>query len=560
MSLHPKFPKKVHPQTPKPPKGLPPSNSPNKQFPLVSTLSSLISKTLPPPLAKVSPIPLQKTLPHLSKETSFRTPPWAGSLPHTAGPLFEHQPFIVSWNIPDLVCNRCNISLDTSPFKGVATPAKVPGQFLSLFYTDRLGLYPHIDLASRKQFYGGIPQRGNLKASMNKARTDINYYIPSKTSRGLAVIDWEEWRPLWDRNWGTKRVYQTLSVAHVMQTNRSLTMQQATEKAKQQFQLAARSLMSAMLAMGRAMRPNYLWGFYLFPNCYNYGWLEPDYTGHCSKEVRRQNDELLWLWESSTALYPSVYLQASLADNPRATLMVRNRVQEALRVSTLPKRSGTAPVFVYMRPVFVDQNRRFLSQGDLVSTIGESAAVGASGAVLWGASADYDDQASCESLSSYLSSTLNPYVTNVTAAAQLCSDFLCQGNGRCIRKNYNSNHYLHLNPENFRIVYIQNRYLVLGKPTFADLKTLSRRFTCQCYKGLSCTPRTYTDSVCRGRHSSKLSIDLSVSPTYIYVFGAFDPQQDIGQHVLIQTETDPARQVEERDESHEVVRIVGVVP
>lgn len=31
-------------------------------------------------------------------------------------------------------------------------------------------------------------------------------------------------------------------------------------------------------------------------------------------------------------------------------------------------------------------------QGDLVSTIGESAALGVSGAVLWGASADYDDQ------------------------------------------------------------------------------------------------------------------------------------------------------------------------
>lgn len=67
--------------------------------------------------------------------------------------------------------------------------------------------------------------------------------------------------------------------------------------------------MSGMLAMGRAMRPSYFWGFYLFPNCYNYGWEEPDYTGRCSKEVRRQNDELLWLWESSTALYPSVYLQ-----------------------------------------------------------------------------------------------------------------------------------------------------------------------------------------------------------------------------------------------------------
>ncbi|AWO98026.1 putative hyaluronidase PH-20-like [Scophthalmus maximus] len=398
-----------------------------------------------------------------------------------------------SWNIPDLVCNRYNISLDTSPFKGVATPAKVPGQFLSLFYTDRLGLYPHVDVTRRKQFNGGIPQRGNLRTSMDKARADINYYIPSKTSQGLAVIDWEEWRPLWDRNWGTKRIYQTLSVAHVLQTNRSLTAQQATEKAKQQFQLAARSLMSGMLAMGRAMRPNYLWGFYLFPNCYNYGWLEPDYTGRCSKEVRGQNDELLWLWESSTALYPSAYLQASLADNPRAALMVRNRVQEALRVSTLPRRSGTAPVFVYTRPVFVDQNRRFLSQGDLVRTIGESAAVGASGAVMWGASADYDDQASCESLSSYLSSTLNPYVTNVSAAAQLCSHFLCRGNGRCVRKNYDSGHYLHLNPENFRVMRIQNHYLVLGRPTYADLKTLSRGFTCQCYKGLNCTSRTYSE-------------------------------------------------------------------
>ncbi|XP_062300212.1 hyaluronidase PH-20-like [Scomber scombrus] len=440
------------------------------------------------PTLKTPPAPPVATNSHQPQ-----LPPPPPPLPHTTGPLFENHPFIVSWNIPDRVCNRHNILLDTSPFKGVATPAKVPGQFLSLFYTDRLGLYPHVDLASKKQFNGGIPQGGNLKASLNKARSDINYYIPSKTSRGLAVIDWEEWRPLWDRNWGTKRVYQNVSVTRIMQANRSLTLQQAREKAKQQFQMAARNFMSGMLAVGRAMRPNYLWGFYLFPNCYNYGWEKPDYTGRCSKKVRRQNDELLWLWESSTALYPSVYLQFSLGDSVKAALMVRNRVQEALRVSASPRRTGTAPVFVYTRPVFVDRNRRFLSQGDLVSTIGESAAMGASGAVLWGASADYDDQTSCKALSSYLSSTLNPYITNVTAAAQLCSNFLCQGNGRCVRKNYNSSHYLQLNPENFKVIHVQNRYLVLGRPTFADLKTFSKRFTCQCYKGLNCTSRTYRE-------------------------------------------------------------------
>ncbi|XP_069013088.1 hyaluronidase PH-20-like [Embiotoca jacksoni] len=460
-----------------------------------TAFSSLTSETSPPALGKSPPIPLPKTLPSPPESTASHQPrvPLPSSLPHTTGPLFEHQPFIVTWNIPDLVCNRYNISLDTSPFKGVATPAKVPGQFLSLFYTDRLGLYPQVGLTSRKQFYGGIPQRANLKASLNKARVDINYYIPSKTTGGLAVIDWEEWRPLWDRNWGSKRIYQTLSVDHVMQTNGPLSAQQATEKAKQQFQEAARNLMSGMLTTGRAMRPNYLWGFYLFPNCYNYGWQESNYTGLCSEEVRRQNDELLWLWESSTALYPSVYLQTSLADSPKAALMVRNRVQEALRVSALPRWSTTAPVFAYTRPVFVDQNRRFLSQGDLVRTVGESAAVGASGAVLWGASADYDDQTSCEALSSYLTSTLNPYITNVTAAAQLCSNFLCRKNGRCVRKNYKSDHYLHLNPDNFRVMLIQKRYLVLGRPSLADLKTLSRRFSCQCYKGLSCTPRTYRE-------------------------------------------------------------------
>lgn len=69
--------------------------------------------------------------------------------------------------------------------------------------------------------------------------TSITLLIPSRTNRGLAVIDWEEWRPLWDRNWGTKRIYQTLSVAHVMQANLSLPVQQATVKAKQQFQVRA---------------------------------------------------------------------------------------------------------------------------------------------------------------------------------------------------------------------------------------------------------------------------------------------------------------------------------
>lgn len=128
-------------------------------------------------------------------------------------------------------------------------------------------------------------------------------------------------------------------------------------------------------------------------------------------------------------------------------------------------------------------------------------------------------QLSCEALSSYLTSTLNPYITNVTTAAQLCSDFLCRGNGRCVRKNYKSSHYLHLNPESFRVVNTQKHYFVLGSPSLADLKSLSRKFNCQCYKGLKCTPRTYKElakalmfSVKRGQYQnshtlSKVGLD-----------------------------------------------------
>lgn len=78
---------------------------------------------------------------------------------------------------------------------------------------------------------------------MEKFKSDFNffffYHFESliRTSRGLAVIDWEEWRPLWDRNWGSKRIYQTLSVKHILQTNRSITVQQATTEAKKQFQV-----------------------------------------------------------------------------------------------------------------------------------------------------------------------------------------------------------------------------------------------------------------------------------------------------------------------------------
>lgn len=105
-------------------------------------------------------------------------------------------------------------------------------------------------------------------------------------------------------------------------------------------------------------------------------------------------------------------------------------------------------------------------------------------------------QGQCESLSRYLKSTLNPYVANVTAAAMLCSEVLCRGRGRCTRKDYDSTHYLHLNPAHFTISQVEGRYVATGLPSAADVDALAKHFRCQCYAGQSCGAQpVYPDRV-----------------------------------------------------------------
>uniref|UniRef100_A0A3P8PWQ4 Hyaluronidase n=2 Tax=Astatotilapia calliptera TaxID=8154 RepID=A0A3P8PWQ4_ASTCA len=411
------------------------------------------------------------------------------ALPPTEPPLINNHSFVAIWNAPVEHCKRLHIPLDTAAFQSVTTPAAVPGQFLTIFYEDRLGHYPRADSVKHKLYSGGVPQNGNLTEHLARAQKQINHYISQDSSPGLAVIDWESWRPLWDQNWGSKRIYQKLSISRTLQMLPFLSLEQILKLAKKQFQRAGRHFMEKTISLGTGERPNRRWGFYLFPDCYNYGWNKLGYTGECSHKTHKQNNQMLWLWERSTALFPSVYLHQNLRNSPRAALFVRNRVLEALRVAALPKRPYVMPVYVYCRPLYRDQTKKFQTRRDLISTIGESAALGASGVIIWGGARDYNNKASCDALSKYLRSTLNPYIANVTAAAKLCSEVLCQGKGRCVRKSNNSRHYLHLNPTHFHIIRADRKYVAIGLPSAADLSAWAENFTCQCYAGRNCSPK-----------------------------------------------------------------------
>uniref|UniRef100_A0A8C8VQ10 Hyaluronidase n=1 Tax=Pelusios castaneus TaxID=367368 RepID=A0A8C8VQ10_9SAUR len=438
------------------------------------------------------------------------------SLNIRARPLLPNSPFLSIWNAPTELCTvKTGVQLDMRLFHWVGSTLKTSTeQSITIFYADRLGNYPYIDESTKEAFNGGIPQLSSMEHHLKKAKDDINFYMPSEEQVGLAVIDWENWRPLWIRNWGSKDIYRQESIEFVQQKDLSLTETQARTLAKTEFETAAKLLMLKSLKLGISTKPNYLWGYYLYPDCYNYDYNQNphNYTGSCLDVEIERNNELNWLWEESTALYPSVYLEMALRSSKNAPLFVRNRVQEAIRVSNVSNSTCPLPIFVYTPYLLYYSSLPVCFQNDLVNTIGESAALGVSGIVIWGDLNLTLSMNTCRTLDSYLRSTLNPYIINVTMAAKICSQALCKDSGACARKNWNSSDYLHLNPENFVIQLSKDgKYAIQGQPSFQDLQQFIEKFYCRCYAGYTCEPRVDINDI---HYINALVCSLGVEPSH----------------------------------------------
>ncbi|XP_004608464.1 hyaluronidase PH-20-like [Sorex araneus] len=436
---------------------------------------------------------------------------------YRAPPIISNTTYIPAWNAPSDVCAKLfNISLDLSfyPLKGNPQASAI-GQTVTLFYVEKLGIYPHIVTSTGKHKHGGIPQLGNISEHLDKAEKDILKYLP-KDELGLAVIDWEEWRPIWIRNWLDKIVYRNESINLVKRKNPLLSDKAAETQAKQEFEAAGKEFMLRTLELGQRLRPNNYWGFYLFPDCYNhnYGANRP-YTGACSDLEKQRNNELSWLWKASTALFPSIYLNTKLKKSPKAALFSRNRVNEAIRLSRVRDQKNPLPVFVYIRLVFTDNTTEFLSEIDLVNTIGETYALGASGVIIWGSFNLTRRQERCSMLHDYMKKTFNPYLINLTLAAKICSQALCQDQGFCTRKFWNSTDYLHLNSENFVIKFEScDKFIVFGQPSVQDLIQLSNNFDCSCFGNVSCRKNENITSIKKIRVciSEEVCISALINP------------------------------------------------
>uniref|UniRef100_A0A3B5QDV2 Hyaluronidase n=1 Tax=Xiphophorus maculatus TaxID=8083 RepID=A0A3B5QDV2_XIPMA len=401
----------------------------------------------------------------------------------TPWPLYSKKPLLLAWNVPTQECGPWHgVSFQLDQFQIVATPNEgFVRQNLTMFYHDRLGLYPYFEV-DETPVRGGLPQAASLSQHLSEMQKGVDKYIPNRDAVGLAVIDWEEWRPLWIRNWGSKDIYRKQSRELVRQKNPTWSEEQVGKVAQLEFEMSAKKFMLETLRRAKHLRPNTLWGFYLFPDCYNHDYLRSleGYTGRCPDVEVARNEQLKWLWTESTALFPSIYMGKVLRSSSLGRQFVRHRVREGMRLAS----SGdelARPVFVYTRPTYNDHPEQ-LTEFDLVSTIGESVALGAAGIIMWGDATHAKNKTTCSDLNAYLQGTLSQYLLNVSTAAELCSQTLCGSHGRCLRKRWDKDVYLHLNRLTHRIERRKGKLTVIGKLGDSDKVLLDKDFQCQWYK------------------------------------------------------------------------------
>ncbi|XP_078696188.1 hyaluronidase-1-like isoform X1 [Branchiostoma floridae x Branchiostoma belcheri] len=417
-----------------------------------------------------------------------------------AGPALPDRPFNIVWNVPSRVCaNKFGVEISLDGYEIVYNPGhEWNGTYVTIFYARDLGLYPSIHEHTGEETNWGLPQKADLQDHLAKATDDVYRLIPDADYRGLGVIDWEFWRPLWRRNWGSKNIYRARSEELVRQKLPYASGAEVTSQARDEFEGSARVWMGETLNLVKSLRPGGFWGFYLFPECYNFpniNRLQEDPSYDCRKRVKSDNDELQWLWEGSSALYPSIYLSNVLKTLPSSEQYIRGRVAETFRVM-LARQSSDIPVYPYAWLRY-RESVEYLTETDLVSSIQEPAGQGAAGVVIWGAWEDVNKKENCLILRDYVTSTFGPFAKDMVQRAADCSRRECNNHGRCVT-NYERTS-MDQSPEECRleegaaaVFQLEQSPVDTTQPISEDAFSLRERLqylsgrqgtSCRCYQG-----------------------------------------------------------------------------
>lgn len=271
-----------------------------------------------------------------------------------------------------------------------------------IFYQHLTGNYPKAGphLAMRP---------GYMEAHLEKLEKDVVSLIPDPEFDGVAILDFEIFRAVWDRtpNRPSKAGPEALDNDfqddwrdYIRSTNPafdSMSPSEQEEHLRQTYEAAVRDFFLETLERARALRPHAKWGFYGYPirfvdmrreaprGVISYG----DGTHRAS----RLNDRLQWMWDAVDVVSPSLYAPRVIVapgehiceDEYTAAEdweFMQNMIAESKRVA------GGKPVipFIgmnYNTPRDCLRGQR-INDANLYSQVMAPAELGADGAILWG--------------------------------------------------------------------------------------------------------------------------------------------------------------------------------
>ena len=209
---------------------------------------------------------------------------------------YPSLPYSAIWSAPTSICYGSSLRVDQFDIIQNLNDS-LHGGNLTLF-EGGIGKFPYFERGDSSIFSynGGIPQLGNLTYHLEHVIGAIDSLIPDHNFSGLAVIDFEIWGPYFDHiNDG---LYQEQSIEYVRKRHPDWNATQLKDQAAKEFNEAARSFFESTIKLAQKQRPKARWGYFGYPSCYG---------TKCSEEVMKENDELQWLWDASSALYPRVY-------------------------------------------------------------------------------------------------------------------------------------------------------------------------------------------------------------------------------------------------------------
>jgi hyaluronoglucosaminidase len=244
-------------------------------------------------------------------------------------------PFRVVWNSPwPLQCytfchvdppslNLSAYSIEANGVNGNGSMSSESGGVLTL-WDEYLGLYPSHRSLTLGPLHGGVPQLAvqNLSAHLAKLTSDVNAGLHNPRNgimiakplppdfSGIAVLDWEAWPFTWSR-FGLSgftpgnSVYMNTSVELVLADHPTWSPAKAEAEAARRWDAASRTFVEATLSTLHALRPEGKFGFFGWPDCDGHLTADGEPLG-CAAGFRAMNDnDLGWLWNASSALFPS---------------------------------------------------------------------------------------------------------------------------------------------------------------------------------------------------------------------------------------------------------------